>query len=117
MSRDIFPNELREGEAGAKGEKGDKGAKGDTGATGTAGAKGDKGDKGDTGTAGAKGDKGDTGLAPLGSFRSVATTVARDAIIAGERVEGMICYVVADSKHYFLKGGILNTHWVALIGA
>lgn len=105
MSRDIFPNELREGEAGAKGEKGDKGAKGDTGATGTAGAKGDKGDKGDT------------GLAPLGSFRSVATTVARDAIIAGERVEGMICYVVADSKHYFLKGGILNTHWVALIGA
>ena len=50
----------------------------------------------------------------LGVVRSVADITARDAIDAGKRIEGMICYVVSEATNYQLQGGITNSDWVLL---
>jgi hypothetical protein len=47
-----------------------------------------------------------------GGIHSVANETARDAITSDRRVEGMLCYVIADDKTYQLQGGIENTDWV-----
>ena len=49
---------------------------------------------------------------PLDARQVKATTVARDAIPAVERYDGLIVYVLADSKNYQLQGGIDNADWV-----
>lgn len=48
----------------------------------------------------------------LGGLHSVADTTARDAISEERRVEGMMCYVISETKNYQLQGGIENTDWV-----
>lgn len=47
----------------------------------------------------------------LGGLRTVANQTARDAISDLRREEGMMVYVIADAKHYQLKGGTANTDW------
>lgn len=47
-----------------------------------------------------------------GGYRTVASTVERDAIPAERRSEGMLVRVIADSKNYVLSGGILNANWI-----
>lgn len=56
-----------------------------------------------------------SGVALDSSF-IVANSTARDAIGAGIRYDGMLCYVVADQAMYQLKGGILNANWAAAGG-
>lgn len=51
---------------------------------------------------------------PLDDRTVVATTVARDAIVAGKRYEGMMVYVTATQVTYQLKGGILNANWAPI---
>jgi hypothetical protein len=51
---------------------------------------------------------------PLDLRVQTATTITRDAIPAIKRYEGMQVYVIADTKTYVLKGGVLNANWVEL---
>lgn len=50
---------------------------------------------------------------PLDDRHVKADTTARDAIPAGERHDGLECYVIADQIVYRLIGGITNGDWVA----
>ena len=54
---------------------------------------------------------------PIDDTMTTATTTTRDAIVAGVRFQGMCVFVVADTKTYQLKAGILNTDWVEYGGA
>lgn len=49
---------------------------------------------------------------PLDSRTLVADLVARDAIGAGSRHEGLTVYVLATGKNYQLRGGVTNANWV-----
>ena len=48
----------------------------------------------------------------FGGLRTVDNITQRDAIPALRRVDGMLVYVVSDTKYYRLSGGITNTDWV-----
>lgn len=48
---------------------------------------------------------------PLDDRGVVATTVARDAIPAGVRYQGMTVFVSGDAKNWQLQGGITNADW------
>lgn len=50
---------------------------------------------------------------PLDSRMTVVDLVARDAILAGRRFDGMVVYVEADLTSYQLQGGITNGDWTA----
>lgn len=54
---------------------------------------------------------------PLDDTMTTATTTTRDAIVSGVRFQGMCVFVIADTKTYQLKAGILNTDWVEYGGA
>ena len=49
-----------------------------------------------------------------GSMRVVGNLAARDAITNARRKDGMMCWVVSESKYYALRGGIDNLDWVEL---
>ena len=51
-----------------------------------------------------------------GGHRSVVDEVARDAIPADRRAEGMSVFVRTDGKEYRLVGGITNLNWVEIAG-
>lgn len=53
---------------------------------------------------------------PLDDRFVFADTAARDALASGRRFEGLLVYVVADEKYYFLKGGITDGDWTELSG-
>ncbi len=48
----------------------------------------------------------------LGGMRSVADTIARNAIPAGKRKEGMWVYTTSDGTVWTLSGGILDANWI-----
>jgi hypothetical protein len=47
----------------------------------------------------------------LGGLRSVADTTARNSITPQRREIGMMVYVQAQDKFYYLQGGTANTNW------
>lgn len=54
---------------------------------------------------------------PTGSgsgILTVADITARNAIVSGDRYDGLIVYVISEKNNYQLQGGILNTNWVDL---
>jgi hypothetical protein len=54
---------------------------------------------------------------PLDDRCQVVSIVARDAISALRRYQGMQVYVIADTKTYVLKTGVTNADWVELAGS
>lgn len=54
---------------------------------------------------------------PLDARTVVATIVARDAIAAGQRYDGLSVYVLADNNTYQLQGGITNSDWKLVVTA
>lgn len=57
-----------------------------------------------------------TGL-PLDSRNVVPNLIARDAIPALKRYEGMIVYVVGEQTNFQLVGGVLDSNWTELSGS
>lgn len=47
-----------------------------------------------------------------GGMHEVADITARDAIADERRLEGMIVFVISESKNYQLVGGVTNSDWV-----
>lgn len=47
----------------------------------------------------------------VGGLQTVANTMARDAIPAAQRKEGMVVYSQADDRHFVLEGGLTNSDW------
>lgn len=50
----------------------------------------------------------------LGGARTVADLTARNDIPAQRRQQGMLVYVISESKYYYLAGGTGNQDWVPL---
>lgn len=50
---------------------------------------------------------------PLDAKSVVADNTARDAIVAGQRYDGLVTYVIATGLSWQLQGGITNSDWVA----
>jgi hypothetical protein len=53
---------------------------------------------------------------PLDSRTVVADIPARNAILAGQRYEGLIVYVVSTATNYQLQGGVLDSNWTIIAG-
>lgn len=51
----------------------------------------------------------------MGGYRSVTDLSTRDSITSLRREEGMIVYVISESKEYRLIGGIANENWVEIV--
>jgi hypothetical protein len=52
----------------------------------------------------------------LGGLRTVADITARNAIINERREVGMMAYVTAENKYYYLSGGTGNSYWIEFTG-
>ena len=52
----------------------------------------------------------------LGGLRTVADSTARNAIVNERREVGMMAYVTAENKYYYLSGGTGNSYWVEFSG-
>jgi hypothetical protein len=52
----------------------------------------------------------------LGGLRTVADSTARNAIVNERREVGMMAYVTAENKYYYLSGGTGNSYWVEFTG-
>jgi len=50
----------------------------------------------------------------LGTYKIVADIIARDAIPALKRMEGLRCFVLSEATDYRLEGGIDNINWTTI---